>query len=77
MAKGIRAARLKTGPQGGPFRLDSATVGVFLQDQPARRIGLGSDRMAAVPRAARQGWIMPGGAQSLCTFGQAVPVRLR
>jgi AraC family transcriptional regulator len=70
MAKGIRAARLKTGPQGGAFRLEAATLGVFLTDQPAHRIGLGSDRTAAVPLAARQGWIMPDGAEGLCTFGQ-------
>jgi AraC family transcriptional regulator len=70
MAKGIRAARLKTGPQGGAFRLEAATVGVFLRDQPDHRIGLGSDRTAAVPLSARQGWIMPSGAEGLCTFGQ-------
>jgi AraC family transcriptional regulator len=70
MAKGIRAARARTGPQGGAFRLDSATIGVFLVDQPQHRIGLGSDRTAPVPLAARQGWILPAGAEGLCTFGQ-------
>jgi AraC family transcriptional regulator len=48
-------------------------VGIILQDQPGHRIGLGSDGTASVPLAARQGWILPGGAEGLCTFGQDQP----
>jgi AraC family transcriptional regulator len=70
MAQAIRAARVQTGPEGGGFRMAEATVGVFLRDQPDHRIGLGSDRTAARPLSAREGWIMPEGAEGLCTFGQ-------
>lgn len=68
---GIWAAHLTSGPQGGSFRLDQPTLGVFLQDQPDHRIALGGDRAAAIPLAARQGWILPAGAEGLCTFGRA------
>lgn len=66
-------AKLKTQRQilpagGGAFRLEHATIGVFLGDQPEHRLALGADRAERIPLSAQQGWIMPAGAEGMCEF---------
>jgi AraC family transcriptional regulator len=66
--QGIRASRVETAAGGGAFRLSAPTLGLFLVDQPGHRIALGGDRRAARPLAARQGWLLPAGAEGTCTY---------
>ena len=53
---------------GGEFKLERLTIGVFLNDQPTHRFGLGRDRSDNIPLKADQGWILPPGASGLCTY---------
>jgi AraC family transcriptional regulator len=80
---GVKAQKATTPASGGAFRLDQATLGVFLVDQPTHRIAFGSDRRDHRPLKAREGWIMPAGSEGLCRYDAphefltvAVPDRL-
>jgi AraC family transcriptional regulator len=65
---GLEARVATTDAGGGDFRLPRATLGVFLVDQPAHRLGLGSDRRDLRPLSARDGWILPAGAEGVCRY---------
>ncbi|MDA4848434.1 helix-turn-helix domain-containing protein [Hoeflea poritis] len=53
---------------GGAFKLERLTIGVFRNDQPTHRLGLGADKTEGIPLKADQGWILPPGATGVCTY---------
>lgn len=61
---------------GGEFKLERLTIGVFRNDQPTHRIGLGSDKSKTVPLKANQGWILPPGASGICTYDVPLDVMM-
>ncbi|MGL4239043.1 helix-turn-helix domain-containing protein [Tabrizicola sp.] len=65
---GVKAQIAATPAGGGAFRLDQATLGIFLVDQPTHRLAIGSDRRDHRPLKAREGWIMPAGSEGLCRY---------
>jgi AraC family transcriptional regulator len=65
---GLKAQKATTPAGGGAFHLGQAALGVFLVDQPSHQIAVGSDRRAHRPLKARDGWIMPKGAEGLCRY---------
>lgn len=64
----VSAARAEVEAGGGRFALPELTLGVFADDQPTHRLGIGSDRRRHVPLAADEGWILPAGAEGTCEF---------
>lgn len=71
---GLVAATAHLAPGGGGYELPALTVGVFLTDQPDHRLSVGSDKAEHRPLKRRQGWILPAGAQGLCTFDAPLDV---
>lgn len=59
---------------GGAFQLDRLTIGVFLNDQPMHRLSLGGDKRVIQPLTARQGWVLPQGAEGVCRFDEPLDV---
>ncbi|MEM6677435.1 MAG: AraC family transcriptional regulator [Pseudomonadota bacterium] len=57
---------------GGPYRLESLSIGVFLTDQPSHRLTIGSDRARHLPLSRHQGWVLPAGAEGHCAFDAAL-----
>ena len=53
---------------GGAYALEATTIGIFLTDQPAHRLTIGTDRRRDVPLTEGQGWILPAGAEGRCEF---------
>lgn len=64
----LRAHTAQLPAGGGPFQLDRVTLGVFLNDQPSHHLSVGSDTRMAKPLSAQQGWLMPAGAEGVCSF---------
>lgn len=70
----VKANRASLPAGGGGFQLEQLTIGVFLNDQPAHRMSLGSDRGLHQPLNAQEGWILPQGAEGLCHFDTPLDV---
>jgi len=64
----LKTTRTSLPAGGGDYALDALTVGVFLGDQPNHRLSVGSDKAREAPLVAQEGWVLPAGAQGLCTF---------
>lgn len=64
----LRVTRADLPAGGGAYKLDALTVGVFQGAQPNHRLSVGSDKAAHAPLAAQEGWVMPAGAEGLCTY---------
>ncbi len=64
----ISKQRLDAG--GGPFALETVTLGIFGNAQTHHRIATGHDKAETRPIAAGGGWIMPGGAEGVCYFDE-------
>lgn len=67
----VRAQRLETPAGGGVFDLPKLSIGVFLTDQPAHQISVGSDRTTHTPLTKDEGFILPAGASGLCAYDEA------
>lgn len=61
---------------GGEFKLERLTIGVFFNDQPTHRFGLGRDAADTIPLTADQGWILPPGASGICTYDSPLEVMM-
>ena len=59
---------------GGAFHLPRLTLGVFLNDQPAHRLAVGSDRRSHRPLKRHQGWVLPAGSEGLCEYDEGLDV---
>lgn len=68
MGTKLSASTLETPAGGGAFSLPSVTLGVFLVDQAADRIALGGVRRMHAPLRAREGWVLPKGAEGYCSY---------
>jgi AraC family transcriptional regulator len=64
----VRAARLETPAGGGAFDLPNLSIGVFLTDQPAHQIAVGTDRTVHTPLQKDEGFILPAGSSGLCHY---------
>ena len=57
---------------GGDFSLPHLSMGVFLNNQPTHRLGLGSDRRRDLPLARHEGWLLPAGSEGICEYDDAL-----
>jgi len=49
---------------------------VFLNDQPAHRLSLGSDKRIERPLRAQEGWVLPSGSDGICRFDNPLDVMM-
>ncbi len=61
---------------GGSFKLERLTIGVFRNDQPTHRFSLGHEKASNIPLKADQGWILPPGAEGVCTYDEPLEVMM-
>lgn len=66
----VLAKRVETSAGGGAFDLPKLSIGVFLTDQPAHEISVGSDRPAHTPLKQDEGFILPAGASGFCFYDE-------
>ncbi|MEM9427813.1 MAG: AraC family transcriptional regulator [Pseudomonadota bacterium] len=64
----VKVSKQRLDAGGGPFALDTLTLGVFGNSQTGHRIATGRDKADVQPISAGGGWIMPGGAEGVCYF---------